>query len=162
MIRAKKIPKALEHAIGDGVVAALLMQEDGSLLGSAGDWKLRGNGSNELNEGAVDKTAVEVAAGGGETAVPESCGSVRSWSASLVGAFTANIWTELRNSGVAAGAGGLQMLLLELEGGVLGLACCSGYLVCVLAEKCVKMGIVKISLETLDTYLGSRLEQLSA
>eukprot|EP01084_Bolivina_argentea_P274367 467636_1 len=160
MIRAKGIPKALEHAIGDGVVAALLMQEDGSLLGSAGDWKLRCNG-NKLSEGGVDRTAVE-AAGDGETAAPESCGGVRSWSASLVGAFTANIWTELRNSGAAVGAGGLRVLLLELEGGVLGLACCSGYLVCVLAEKRVKMGIMKISLERLDAYLGPRLEQLYA
>ncbi len=160
MIRAKKIPKALEYAIGDGIVAALLMQEDGSLLGSAGEWKLRGSG-NELSEGGVVRATVE-AAGGGETAAQESDGNVRSWSASLVGAFTANIWTELRNSGAAAGTGGLRVLLLELEGGVLGLACCSGYLVCVLAEKCVRMGIIKMSLETLEAYLGSRLEQLSA
>ncbi len=160
MIRAKGIPKALEHAIGDGVVAALLMQEDGSLLGSAGDWKLKCNG-NKLGEGSVDRTAVE-AAGGGETAAPDSCGRVRSWSASLIGAFTANIWSELRNSGAAVGVGGLRVLLLELDGGVLGLACCSGYLVCVLAEKSVKMGIIKMSLEILDAYLGSKLVQLSA
>ncbi|CAM9518108.1 unnamed protein product [Chrysoparadoxa australica] len=126
MLRVKHLPTLLNQVNGEGVLASILLQSDGALVGSAGE------GLTEISD-------------------------------KVVGAITSNIWAEFeRNlSGDDKLSGDLSVMLLELEGGRLGLASAGeGFLVCVYAADYVKFGLIKTKLQALSSYFKEELARL--
>jgi predicted regulator of Ras-like GTPase activity (Roadblock/LC7/MglB family) len=131
MLRAKHIPRVLEKVNAEGILSSMLMLEDGSLLGTAGEWPKGTKGDVPLTD-------------------------------EIIGALSSNMWGEFKACGESLGLGDMHVMLLELDQGRLGVAGAGdGYLVCVFAEKRVKLGLIKVTLEALHHYFSERLRHVA-
>lgn len=79
----------------------------------------------------------------------------------ILGVISTQMWGEF--DGAGAGSGDLEMILMGMDTGTLGVArLCTGHLVCVYAEPWVQVGTVRARLISLRSELEISLRSLEA
>ncbi|CAN0110102.1 unnamed protein product [Discosporangium mesarthrocarpum] len=137
MLRGDQIAPVLGRVVGGGVKASMLMKADGKVLGTAGDWQ-------SASEEGKEPVLLDF---------------------KIVGAIAANIWGDFDRAGqtLVDDGGGLQMMLLGLNKGNLGAACVgNGFLICLYANPDVKMGLIRLRMQTLFKSLHGALQDVKA